>query len=110
MRRAFDKQGLGYVMRVPELAIEMTVDRLSRTRGELHGELAVSCGLPGTRSADGHLHSARFNLSGGTTRGSLAKVLVKRANTPDIDWEDLLEDFCRRVMAAERDGDPVIDV
>lgn len=107
MRRAFAREGLGYVLRVPELAIEMSVDRLTRTRGELHGELSVTCALPGTRSADGHLHSARFNLSGGTTRGTLAKVLAKRANTDDIDWEDLLEDFCRRVMSAEREGDPI---
>lgn len=110
MKRDFARQGLGYVLRVPDVAIEFTVDRLARTRGELHGELSVTCGLPGTRSADGHLHSARFNLSGGTTRGTLAKVLTKRANQTDIDWEDLLEDFCRRVMAAEREGDPVIDV
>ncbi len=107
MRRTFGREGLGYVMRVPELAIDIAVDRLSRTRGELHGELAVACGLPGTRSVDGHLHSARFNLSGGTARGTLAKTLAKRAGTDDIDWEDLLEDFCRRVMAAEREGDPI---
>lgn len=107
MRRTFDREGLGYVMRVPELAIDIAVDRLSRTRGELHGELSVSCGLPGTRSIDGHLHSARFNLSGSSTRATLAKTLVKRSNQPDIDWEDLLEDFCRRVLAAEREGDPV---
>jgi len=110
MRREFAREGLGYVLRVPELTIEIAVDRLSRTRGELHGELSVACGLPGTRSADGHLHNARFNLSGGTTRGSLAKVLAKRANTDDVDWEDLLEDFCRRVMAAEREGDPIESV
>lgn len=107
MRREFAREGLGYVLRVPDLTIEIAVDHLSRSRGELHGELSVSCGMPGTRSLDGHLHSARFNLSGGTTRGTLAKILAKRANTDDVDWEDLLEDFCRRVIAAERQGDPV---
>lgn len=107
MRREFVHEGLGYVLRVPELSIEIAVDRLNRTRGELHGELAVECALPGTRSLDGHLHNARFNLSGGSARGTLAKTLAKRANTDDVDWEDLLEDFCRRVMAAEREGDPI---
>lgn len=107
MRRTFGREGLGYRMAVPDLAIDIAVDRLTRTRGELHGELSVDCGLPGTRSIDGHLHSARFNLSGGTARGTLAKTLAKRANTDDVDWEDLLEDFCRRVMSAEREGDPI---
>jgi hypothetical protein len=110
VQRTFAPRGLGYSLVVPELAIEFNVDRLSRTRGELHGELSVTCGLPGTRSVDGHLHNARFNLSGGTSRGTLAKTLAKRSAMPDIDWEDLLEDFCRRVMGAERTGDPVIDV
>lgn len=107
MRRVFVREGLGYSLRVPDLMIEIAVDRLNRTRGELHGELSVTCGLAGTRSVDGHLHNARFNLSGGTTRGTLAKVLAKRANTDDIDWEDLLEEFCRRVMAEERQGEPI---
>lgn len=106
----FAREGLGYVLRVPDVTIEIAVDRLTRSRGELHGELVVSCGLPNTRSIDGHLHSARFNLSGGTARGTLARTLAKRANTDDIDWEDLLEDFCRRVMTAEREGEPIIKV
>lgn len=110
MRRTFARQGLGYAMDVPELAIALTLDRVRRERGELHGDLAVQLGLPGTRSADGNLYTAKFNVSGGTARGSVAKVLVRRANQPDIDWEDILEDFCRRVMLAEREGDPVVDV
>lgn len=107
MRRAFAREGLGYVMRVPDLSIEMALDRLARVRGELKGELAVDCGLPGTRSVDGHLYAAGFNVSAGPQRGAVARQLAKRANTGDIDWEDLLEDFCRRVMAAEREGDPI---
>jgi hypothetical protein len=107
VRRKFSREGLGYRMAVPDLSIDIAVDRLARSRGELHGELSVDCGLPGTRSIDGHLHSARFNLSGGTARGTLARTLAKRANTPDVDWEDLLEDFCRRVMSSEREGDPI---
>lgn len=94
-------------MLVPELATELAVDRLARRSGEVHGELTVSCGLPGTRSTDGHLHQARFNLSSTTARGTLAKVLVARSGASDVDWQDLLEDFCRRVLMAERQGEPV---
>lgn len=108
MQRLFDKHGLGYVMRLPELATELAVDRLARSRGELHGELVVTSGLPGTRSSDGHLHQARFNLSGSEARNRVAKTLAVRANTRDeIDWTDVLEDFCRRVLAAEREGEPI---
>lgn len=94
-------------MDVPDLAVSMAVDRLSRTRGELHGEITVSCGLPGIRAHDGHLHQARFNLSGSTARTTLARILGQRADAPGLDWPDMLEDFCRRVLLAERDGSPV---
>jgi KaiC/GvpD/RAD55 family RecA-like ATPase len=108
VRRTFDREGLGYAMHVPELAIELAVDRLARTRGGLEGDLSISMGAPGTRSSDGYLHGARVNLSSGPARGALARVLAKRAGTDDsLDWEDLLEDFCRRVLGAERQGSPV---
>jgi hypothetical protein len=94
-------------MRVPEIATELAVDRLTRSRGETYGELSVECGLPATRSLDGHLHQARFNLSSTTARGTVAKVLAARSNALEVDWTDLLEDLCRRVLSAERTGEPI---
>jgi DNA-directed RNA polymerase specialized sigma24 family protein len=111
MRRTFARRGLGYVMELAELSTELTVSRLNRSRGETHGELTVTCALPGTRSSDGHLHQATFNLSGSEARNRLAKAIAGRANLGElIDWLDVLEDFCRRVLAAERQGDPTIRV
>lgn len=107
MRHAFERQGLGYVMSVPEIMSEFAVDRITRRGGETHGELTVTCGLPGSRSTDGHLHQARFNLSSSTARTSLAKTLAHRSKADEIDWFELLETFCRQVLAAEREGDPI---
>ena len=106
-KREFAREGLGYVLRVPELMTELGVDRITRRSDGVHGDLVVLCGLPGTRSYDGQIHQARFNLSSSTARSTLAKVLESRAKAPEIDWFDLLEDLCRRVMAAEREGDPI---
>lgn len=110
MRREFERAGLGYVIRIPELATEIAVDRLTRSRGELAGELMVTCAMPGVRSADGHVHQARFNLSSTTARRTLAGELRDRAPLPDVDWKDVLEDFCRRVLNAEREGAPTVVV
>lgn len=107
MRQAFTRQGLGYVLTVHELATTMSVDHLVRSRGELHGELRVQCGLDGIRARDGNVHQARFNLTSTTARGSLAKHLTARASVDLIDWLDLLESFCRLVLDAERAGDPI---
>lgn len=107
LRHDFARQGLGYVMGVPDIMTEFSVDRMTRRGGETHGELTVTCGLPGSRSTDGHLHQARFNLSSTTARTSLAKTLAFRSKADEIDWFDLLETFCRAVLGAEREGDPI---
>src|SRR5262245_42613684 len=105
--RIFTPRGLGYAMVLPDLTVELTVRRLTRSRGELHGEISVACGLPGTSSKDGHLHQARFNLSSTQSRHTLAKALVARTSLPDLAWADILEDFCRRVLGADDHGEPV---
>ena len=107
MQHEFERQGLGYVLRIPEIATEIAVGRLVQRAGDMHGEVTVTSGLPGTRSADGYLHSARMNLASMTARLGLSKALTVRANAPEVDWTDLLETFCRRVLAAERAGEPI---
>jgi hypothetical protein len=108
--RRFGKLGLGYVLTASDIAVSITVDRLSRQRGELHGEISVACGLPGIRAADGHVHQARFNLSGSTARTTLARILQHRADAPG----DRLAGPARGLLparpVAEREGDPVTKV
>jgi len=98
----------GYALDVPEAATELRVERLRRERGVLMGELTVSCGLPGTRSASGVLSVADFNLSSAQVRRERASVLVERSQAPELDWPGLLEDFCQRVIVAERVGQPAV--
>jgi hypothetical protein len=95
---------------VHELATEIAVDHLVRSRGELHGELRVQCGMDGIRARDGNVHQARFNLTSTTARASVSKHLTARAAVDLIDWLDLLEGFCRQVLNAEREGDPIEEV
>lgn len=108
MRTEFARQGLGYVLSVVDIGADLAVDRLTRTRGELHGEVKVSTSLTTTRSRSGILHQARMNLSSTSARTSLAKTLAWRANSGDgIDWFELLEELCTRTLAAEREGEPI---
>lgn len=110
MRVEFAREGLGYVMSAPEIAVELTVPSLVRSRGEWFGELDVACGLPGIRSSDGQLHRARFNFSSSTARATLARDLTARAAVPDLDWREVLEIFCRRVLTEQNQGNPVVTV
>lgn len=106
--RTFTRQGLGYVLAIPRLATELAVDRLSRSRGETHAELTVTCGLPGIH--DGHLHQARLNLTSTTARATVAKHLAGRVQIEGLDWAELLEEVCRQVLKADRAGEPTVMV
>ena len=93
-----------------EHGIEYDVDRLRRDRGELVGELAVSCGLAGARVIDdGVLRVGTFNFSSPRARQEHAKRLAERARTNGkVDWHGQLEELCQRVIKAERTGTPAI--
>jgi hypothetical protein len=101
----------GYLLEDASLGTEIRVERLRRERGELVGELTVSCALPGARSIDGTLHAADFNLSSARARVERARILADRAATNGkVDWAGLLEEFCLRVSTAERHGAPAVDL
>jgi AAA domain len=100
-----------YRLMVPQLGIVVEVDRLRREHSELNGELSVSCKLPGARTIeDGSLSIADFNLSSARARQERAKLLALRSNAAELDWTGLLEEFCQRVLRAERTGQPAVDL
>jgi len=87
---------------LPAALIDLELDRLKWSGGELHGELIVRCGLPGIRSADGVVAAARLNVSSLTARKSFAKELAERAPSKEIDWPLLLEELAQRTLAHQR--------
>jgi hypothetical protein len=100
-----------YRLTISELAITLEIDRLRRERGELTGEFTAICKLPGTMAADGILSIADLNLSSARTRQDRAKLLATRANTRDgLDWFGVMEGFCQAVLAAEKQGEPAVDL
>src|SRR5215510_7513848 len=96
-----------YKFEVPGCGIIFEGDRLRWDHEELKGELAVRCSLPGVRSNNGCLSIGNFNFSSPRARQEQAKLLKERAQTSgDVDWRGFLEEFCQRVIEAERTGDP----
>lgn len=101
----------GYQLEDSGLGTVLRVERLRRDRGELVGELTVTCALPGARTIDGVLHAADFNLSSARARVERARILHDRAMTNgSVDWPGLLEELCQSVVVAERRGAPAIDL
>ena len=99
-----------YALAVPQLGIVLEADRLRREHNELIGELCVKCKLPGARTYDGTLSIADFNLSSARARSEHARLLGDRSQAHELDWSGLLEELCQRVLAAERTGQPAVDL
>jgi hypothetical protein len=99
-----------YALCLPQYGLVLEVDRLRRERHELIAELCVRCKLPGARTFDGNLSIADFNLSSARSRKERANLLGDRAEAKELDWLGYLEELCQRVLAAERTGQPAVDL
>lgn len=108
---AFRKEGLGWTWEPPDTPLRFRVDYLHRKSGELHGQVTVTSGYPGTGTR--HLVEARYNLSVDTARSRLAGYLRKQLGTelpaegaPNFDR--LVEVFCVKVSQAQHQGGGVL--
>jgi hypothetical protein len=99
-----------YRLSLPHIGVTFEIDRLRRERSELVGELSVRCDLPGALTVDGNLSIADFNLSSARARLDRAKYLAGRARARDVDWVALVEEFCQKVLQADRAGQPAVDL
>jgi hypothetical protein len=99
-----------YVLDFPEINTKFEIDRLRREHGELIAELRVISSLPGVKTYDGILSAADFNLSSARARSERASLLGKKANVDKLDWPAYLEEACARVLQAERNGQPAVDL
>lgn len=101
------RAGMGYAGVFDRGGVEITIDHIRRSRGELSGELVVNAAVvPVSR---GRIHRASFNVSSSVTRERLAKTLKDRSRV-DLPWADLLEEFCAAVLESEREGAPVVTI
>lgn len=106
-----DLQAIGddrYRLAVPDIGVTLEIDRLRCEHHELIGELCARCDLPGARTVDGSLSIADLNVSSARARTDRAKLLAARANAGDLDWAGLVEEFCQRVLQADRAGQPAV--
>lgn len=98
-----------YRISFPTAALVFDIDHLRREHMELIGELAVRCDLPGVRAIDGVLSFATFNISSARSRVERARLLAARSRM-NLDWTGFLEEFCQRVLIAERQGQPAVNL
>ncbi len=111
MKRDFQAFGEDrYRMSLPDVGVVIEIDRLRREHHELWGELAARCELSGARTVGGSLSIADLNVSSARARQERAKLLGARAGISGFDWGALVEEFCQRVLEADRVGQPAVDL
>jgi hypothetical protein len=104
-RMELQRVALGYVCSFPSVGVTIKVDRVKRTSDGIKAEIDISCSIPGVPAK---LHWATLNFGSTTGRTTLSKALTKRAAPVDIDWDGIIEDVCRSVTAADRQGEPFV--
>jgi hypothetical protein len=110
-RRAFERlPGDGYALALLDEGVRIETRRLRWERHQLFGELDVLCEWHGVSAYKGSLSCADLNLSSQTARESRAKFCGLRAKSrPDaFDWIGAIDEACREVIHAERQGDDAI--
>lgn len=107
----FKKQGLGYVLELPDIFTAFQVNRIHRSRDGLHGDLMVKTAWPGIKTFNGVMMASTFNITSLSIRRSIGKSLSDRNPVTDpkdqLDWYGFLEELCQGIMAAEREGEPI---
>lgn len=91
--------GQDYVFTWTPTAIQVTVSNLTMSRDGPRAEVFVR------DMHAGHLHAGMLNLLSTTGKHSFVKALTPRE--PNIDWADLVEQFCVLTVEAHRAGDPM---
>lgn len=103
---AFYQSGSGYTGLRDAGGVQVELSRLRRSRDGLQGEVVVSAAV--VPRLNGRLHEAMFNVSSTVARDRLTKLLTERARPEVLPWDTIIEEFCGRVLEAERQGAPVV--
>lgn len=96
------KEGDAYIVSFPSAGVTVEVSNVEVTRSDTHALARITSTLPGTPAL---VYYGRINLSGSTTRATLAKYLNARS---EGDWLEIVERFCVLILDAIREGQPSV--
>lgn len=98
-----ERSGVTFVANSPRHGVYLEFSRVRQSHDGLHGDLTVEM------AGQGHLYYGRFNASSLQTRKSTADYLRSRC-AADIDWRELLEQLCIRIVALDQEASPAVEL
>lgn len=99
------RQNLGYFCSFPSAGVTVKVDRVKRTSEGIKAEIDIQCSIPGIPK---NMPWGSLNFASITARKGLVKILNERSAPIVLDWDGMLQDVCRRVTIADREGEPFV--
>jgi hypothetical protein len=100
-RRAFRREGLGYVYEPEGQGIRLRADYIEQGKGDITAEIVAESALPGVAQ---HLLRTRLNLLVDARLNDLAKLLSAAAPNA-VGWLPVVRAFSEGVIRAERAGE-----
>jgi hypothetical protein len=103
----------GYESKCPDLGITITAEEIKRKSDEMTSLLCVRSTMIGLRTVeDDILKTGMLNFYAPRSRSEWAKNLKDRCpgEAQSLDWDTYLERFVNQVIAAERTGEPAIEL
>jgi len=105
---AFSKEPGRYIFQWDDFDIKVMARRLHQHKaGHVTGEISIMTGLPAYPDP---LHQAILNFSSTNTRAQLAKEMIRKYETLQVNWDLVLEQLCSLTLKAWREGDPIIEL
>lgn len=103
----------GYESRCPNLGITITAEEIKRKADEMTAFTTIRSTMVGVRTVeDDIVKIGVLNFYAPTSRATWAKEAKLRCGgeTSDLDWPGFLERFVAQVVAAERVGEPLVEL
>lgn len=103
----------GYVTTCPALGITISAEEIKRQSDSMTSLMTVRSTMVGLRTVeDDILKIGTLNFYAATSRSTWAKEIAKRCpgEAQSLDWDGFLERFVAQVIAAERIGEPSINL
>jgi len=89
--------------------LTIVMDRIKEERGDVIGDMTIEADP--TKYVDlsnPHIITQKQNMSSGTSKDRIAKILSGKLETPD--WDSIIEYVCTKSMRKHREGHPLVQI
>ena len=89
--------------------LTIVMDRIKEERGDVIGDMTIEADpAKYVDLSNPHIITQKQNMSSGTSKDRIAKILSGKLETPD--WDSIIEYVCTKSMRKHREGHPLVQI